>query len=207
MAQSVRWTETPEPRVTKPMMASPGTGVQQRANFTQTSGSPATMTPGSPASRLFGLVTTSPADSTSSRPPTCSTRRFTTESADIRLSPISAYKADTSFSLRSWAISVSSSGVSTSRMGRFRFLMARFRASLPRSIASSRRSLENHDLIFVFARGLLTNWSQSRLGPEFSSLLVKISTTSPLFRVDSRATSRPLTRAPTQRWPTSVCTE
>ena len=43
--QSVRWTETPCPRVTKPMISSPGTGVQHRPSRTQTSGSPRTMTP------------------------------------------------------------------------------------------------------------------------------------------------------------------
>ena len=31
--QSTRCTEMPPPRVTKPMMSSPGTGVQQRASF------------------------------------------------------------------------------------------------------------------------------------------------------------------------------
>ena len=37
LAQSPRCTETPAPRVTKPMISSPGTGVQHRASFDQTS--------------------------------------------------------------------------------------------------------------------------------------------------------------------------
>ena len=35
LVQSVRCTETPLPRVTKPMIGSPGTGVQHRASLTQ----------------------------------------------------------------------------------------------------------------------------------------------------------------------------
>ena len=59
---------------------------------------------------------------------------------------------------------------------------------------------------FVFALGEATNDSQSRLGPEPSAFEVKISTTSPFSSLRSRATRRPLTRAPMHRWPTSVCT-
>ncbi len=84
--------------------------------------------------------------------------------------------------------------------------IARAMASLPCSIASSRRSLENHARILLRARGDLTKPSQSRDGPALGALEVKISTTSPLSSVDSSGTSRPLTRAPMQRWPTSVCT-
>ena len=79
-------------------------------------------------------------------------------------------------------------------------------AVLPASIASSRRSRANHCLIFVRARGDLTNDSQSREGPALSALDVKISTVSPLSSVLSSATSLPLTRAPMHRCPTSVCT-
>ena len=56
------------------------------------------------------------------------------------------------------------------------------------------------------ARGDLTKLSQSRDGPAFSALDVNTSTVSPLSSVDSSATSLPLTRAPMQRCPTSVCT-
>ncbi len=79
-------------------------------------------------------------------------------------------------------------------------------ASLPCSMASSRRSLENHWRILLRARGLLTNVSQSRLGPAVAALEVRISTTSPFCRVLSSGTSRPLTRPPMQWCPTSVWT-
>ena len=85
--------------------------------------------------------------------------------------------------------------------------IARTMASLPDSIASSRRSLENHALIFVRARGEATKDSQSRLGPAPSAFEVKISTTSPFSSDDSSGTSLPFTRAPTHRCPTSVWTE
>ena len=45
LAQSARWTLTPRPRVTKPMISSPGTGVQQLASRTSTSSRPSTWTP------------------------------------------------------------------------------------------------------------------------------------------------------------------
>ena len=82
--------------------------------------------------------------------------------------------------------------------------MARAIWSLPASTAASLRSLENHCLILFLARGLWTNLSQSRLGPASWALEVKISTVSPLSRVDSSATSRPFTLAPIVRCPTSV---
>ena len=77
-------------------------------------------------------------------------------------------------------------------------------ASLPASIASSRRSLLKYWRILVRARGLLTNPSQSRVGPAVSDLDVKISITSPLDSCDSSGTSFWFTRAPMHRWPTSV---
>ena len=64
----------------------------------------------------------------------------------------------------------------------------------------------NHCRILERARGDLTKFSQSRDGPAFGDLEVKTSTTSPLSRVDSSGTSRPLTRAPMVWWPTSVWT-
>ena len=45
LAQSARCTLTPRPRVTKPMISSPGTGVQQLARRTSTSSRPSTWTP------------------------------------------------------------------------------------------------------------------------------------------------------------------
>ena len=50
LGQSVRCTETPCPRVTKPMISSPGTGVQHRPSRTSTSPSPRTTTPVSTSS-------------------------------------------------------------------------------------------------------------------------------------------------------------
>jgi hypothetical protein len=79
-------------------------------------------------------------------------------------------------------------------------------ASLPASMASSRRSFANHCLILVLARGEATKVDQSRLGPAASAFEVKISTTSPDSSLRSSATSRPFTREPMQRLPTSVCT-
>ena len=84
--------------------------------------------------------------------------------------------------------------------------MARVSADLPSSTASSRRSFANHWRILFRARGERTKPSQSWLGPAVSDLEVKISTTSPWSSGLSSGTSRPFTRAPMQRWPTSVCT-
>src|SRR5579875_1451034 len=53
-AQSVRCTDTPWPWVTKPVISSPGTGVQQRDSRTHTSGAPVTSTPESPLALVRG---------------------------------------------------------------------------------------------------------------------------------------------------------
>ena len=90
--------------------------------------------------------------------------------------------------------------------GRFCLRIARAMASRPCSMASSRRSLVNHCLILLRARGLRTNVSQSWLGPESGFFDVKISTTSPLDSELSSGTSRPFTFAPIVRCPISVCT-
>ena len=47
LTQSVRCTETPEPWVTKPMISSPGTGVQHLASLTSRSLAPTTSMPDS----------------------------------------------------------------------------------------------------------------------------------------------------------------
>lgn len=96
--------------------------------------------------------------------------------------------------------------MSTRWIGRFCLRIARAMASLPCSTASSRRSLENQARILLRARGDLTKPSQSRDGPAPAALEVKTSTVSPLSRVDSSGTRRPLTRAPIVRCPTSVWT-
>src|ERR1700683_1418666 len=56
--QSARCTETPLPLVTKPVILSPGTGVQHLDNRAQTSPAPSTETPESPGAScgLGGLV-------------------------------------------------------------------------------------------------------------------------------------------------------
>ena len=51
--QSVRWTLTPPPRVTKPKISSPGTGVQHLASLAIMSAEPATRTPAPSARRRF----------------------------------------------------------------------------------------------------------------------------------------------------------
>ena len=56
--------------------------------------------------------------------------------------------------------------------------------------------------ILLRAREVRTKVSQSRLG--LWPGLVTISTMSPFFSRERSGTIRPLTRAPTQRWPTSV---
>ena len=79
-------------------------------------------------------------------------------------------------------------------------------ASRPRCSRSSRCSRANHWRILLRARVVVTMPSQSRDGPR-SAFDVSTSTMSPLESVECSGTMRPLTLAPTQRWPTSVCTE
>ncbi|CPU64785.1 Uncharacterised protein [Mycobacteroides abscessus] len=130
----------------------------------------------------------------------------TTFAADTWPSPIAAYSAVTSAKRSSLASATSDSCDSRRWIGRFCLRIALAIASLPCSTASSRRSLENHCRILLRARGLLTKASQSRLGPAFSDFEVRTSTESPFSSVESSGTSRPLTRAPMVRCPTSVCT-
>ena len=80
-------------------------------------------------------------------------------------------------------------------------------SSRPFSMASSRRSRLNHWRILLRARGVTTRFSQSRLGPAEGTFDVKISTLSPDVSLESSGTSRPFTRAPMQRCPTSVWIE
>ena len=79
-------------------------------------------------------------------------------------------------------------------------------SSRPCSIMSRRRSRLNHWRILLRARGDLTKPSQSCDGPAVSTFDVKISHVSPLASWWSSDTRRPLTLAPMQAWPTSVCT-
>ncbi len=99
LVQSARCTETPLPRVTKPMIGSPGTGVQQRASLTHTSAVPTTTTPGSPLRRRrarVGLVASARSSLAPSSPPIDSTSRPTTCWADTWPSPTAAYRAEMS---------------------------------------------------------------------------------------------------------------
>ena len=94
--QSVRCTETPLPRVTKPMIGSPGTGVQQRASLTHTSAVPTTTTPGSPVRRRMervGVVASARSSLAPSSPPREATSRPTTCWALTWPSPTAAYRA------------------------------------------------------------------------------------------------------------------
>ena len=57
-AQSFLWIDTPKPRVTKPMISSPGSGLQQRANLTRQLSSPSTITPLEAPFTRCGLIGT-----------------------------------------------------------------------------------------------------------------------------------------------------
>ena len=92
--QSCRCTETPLPRVTKPLIASPGTGVQHFASLTQTSSSPSTTMPGSPCGRRprtvrarAGATVSARSSVAPSEPPWDCSSRCTTVVADSRPSP------------------------------------------------------------------------------------------------------------------------
>jgi hypothetical protein len=102
LVQSVRCTLTPPPRVTKPRMSSPGTGVQHFASLAQTSVMPWTMTPGSPlavrraAGRRAGMAVSAMSSVAPSVPPSAVISFSTTEVAEIWFSPTAAYRAVTS---------------------------------------------------------------------------------------------------------------
>ena len=57
LAQSERWTDTPRPTVTNPMMSSPGTEEQHLAMRTSMSSRPSTTMPGAGRSRRAGGAT------------------------------------------------------------------------------------------------------------------------------------------------------
>lgn len=100
LTQSARWTETPLPRVTNPMIGSPGTGVQQRASLTQTSSTPLTTTPGSALPRRLrpreGGTLSSMSSLAASSPPRAWTSFCTTPCAATWPSPIAAYREEMS---------------------------------------------------------------------------------------------------------------
>src|SRR6185437_10813174 len=86
LVQVLRCTDTPPPRVTKPRISSPGTGVQHFASLTQTSEAPLTTTPGSPAGRRLPAR----AGTALSDPPSEATTFCTTEVALTCPSPTAA---------------------------------------------------------------------------------------------------------------------
>ena len=99
--QVLRCTDTPPPRVTKPRISSPGTGVQHLASLTQTSEAPLTTTPGSPAGRRrpvrAGTAVSAMSSTAPSEPPSEATTFCTTEVAETCPSPTAAYSAVTSW--------------------------------------------------------------------------------------------------------------
>ena len=81
--QSVRCTLTPPPRVTNPMMLSPGTGVQHLASFVNVPGAPGTATPVSSVLRcrigiVAGVDRSASSSSALSAPPIRASSRCTT---------------------------------------------------------------------------------------------------------------------------------
>jgi len=85
------------------MMASPGSGVQQRASFTQMSLEliPATVTPASEPTDFNrvdpGMTASERVSSVPSPPPRLSTSFWTTLWAEMWFSPTAAYRPDTSW--------------------------------------------------------------------------------------------------------------
>ena len=100
LTQSERCTDTPLPRVTKPVMESPGTGVQHLDRRAHTSAEPSTTTPESPAGCGFGARVSSVVSARSSwapaMPPADLTSLATTDCALTWPSPIAVYSADRS---------------------------------------------------------------------------------------------------------------
>ena len=98
LSQSVRCTDTPLPRVTNPVISSPGTGVQQRASLTQTSPScdPMTVTPASDSARwrsrgmACGVTPSAASSDAAAEPPAVAISRWMTVCGLIRPSPIEA---------------------------------------------------------------------------------------------------------------------
>src|ERR1022692_750444 len=101
LTQSVRCTDTPLPLVTKPVILSPGTGVQHLDSLAQTSAAPSTLTPESPVTgRGVGCLVRTVASARSScapaSPPADLTSLETTDWALTWPSPMAAYSPDRS---------------------------------------------------------------------------------------------------------------
>ena len=211
LVQSVRCTLTPPPRVTKPMMLSPGTGVQHLA-----SGWSAHLDAPGPPPRVVGAAL--PHRHGRRRGP-LSQFVFGASSAAADLGgPAAARDGGRDVTLADRGVERDTSGSAApgpARPSPRRSSSAATEvrrggppcamASLPLSSASSRRSLANHCRILAFARGDTTKPASPRRAG-VGALEVNTSTTSPFSSLRSSATRRPLTLAPIQRWPTSVCT-
>ena len=147
--QSTRCTDTPWLRVMKPMILSPGTGMQHRANLTQMSPTPLTEIPNElvvflvRSTCLSGNASCSTSSSTSSLPAS-RTRCEMTFCVEIWPSPIATNTASALARFNSSATPTNASGVSSVVIGRLRLRMARVSSSRPSSTASVRRSLLNH---------------------------------------------------------------
>src|SRR5215467_707005 len=100
LTQSLRCTETPLPRVTNPVISSPGTGVQHFDSLAHTSAEPSTTTPESPTGCGLGTLAGSVASARSSwapaMPPADLISLATTDCALTWPSPTAAYSADKS---------------------------------------------------------------------------------------------------------------
>ena len=96
LVQSVRCTLTPPPRVTKPRISSPGTGVQHLASLVQTSVIPWTTMPGSPLAlrrttvRRVGIAVSAMSSVAPSAPPSAVISFSTTDVAETWFSPTAA---------------------------------------------------------------------------------------------------------------------
>ncbi len=211
LMQSERWTDTPWPRVTNPVISSPGTGVQQRDSLAHTSASPSTTTPESPVVRGRGgragrsAAWSRPGLPARPRrrrrrrpawsPPTARWRGPPPPPRTARTRPGSAARSRWPAARPRWRAAAAAVPACASS-GRSRSCRPR----RPPPGAPWRTSAGSCSV----ARALLTKPSQSRLGAASCALEVKISTVSPLSRADSSATSLPFTRAPIVRCPTSV---
>ena len=191
LAQLVRCTDTPCPRVTKPTISSPGTGVQQRDSLTQTSGSPGDhhargrAPPGPARLRIrVGTEVSARSSSAPSTPPSdCDELLHDRLGGDVALAHRRVQRGDVRVAQ---VAGEGEQGLAGHQPLQRQALLAhrpadRLLARLDRGLAA---------LLGEPLRGsccgpgrLLTNFSQSRDGPASGDLEVKISTVSPLSSV------------------------
>ena len=158
LVQSRRCTDTPLPRVTKPRMSSPGTGVQHRASLTQTSAMPLTTTPGSPCAARLGRAVDRHGGlgDVLARALLAADRgdeaRDDVLGRDVALADRGVERRRCPASRSSSATPVRDSTEVSRCSGRPCLRMTFARESLPSSIISSRRSLVNQCRILLRAR-------------------------------------------------------